>query len=229
MVARYARVAPRYDRLHDRWLRYAGGEAQSAFEGAVTALIKPGMAVLDVGCGTGALARRLARQFGATIAFALVDACPQMLDRAADIGVTRAIGSIEKLPVRTAAFDLVTCSWALETTPHTEKALAELLRAVKPGGQVCIVFCADLPCMGLHGFVLKCAIRWRRTGRFLPLRDVEDALSRLDVETVLRLPCRGPAAALLIQKPASSTCRASSNDDASASGWSGPAAAAVPA
>lgn len=80
MPTRYARIAPSYDRLHERWLRHAGGEAQSAFEGAVTALIRPGMRILDVGCGTGALARRLHAQFGATIEMTLVDACPQMLE-----------------------------------------------------------------------------------------------------------------------------------------------------
>jgi len=218
MVARYARAAPRYDRLHDRWLRYAGGEAQSAFEGAVTALIRPGMTVLDVGCGTGALARRLTRQFGTAIDFTLVDACSQMLDRAADLDVARVIGSIENLPVPSAAFDLVTCSWALETTPRTGKALGELLRAVKPGGRICIAFCADLPCTGLSEFLLKSAIRLRGTGRFLPLRDVEDALSHLDVETARRLPCRGPAAVLLIRKPVSDTCALASNDVANASG-----------
>ena len=48
---------------------------------------------------------------------------------------------------------------------------------------------------------LKAAITWRGTGRFLPLRDVEQALERLDTGTVRRLPCNGPAAVLMIGKP----------------------------
>lgn len=198
---RYARIAPSYDRLHERWLRHAGGEAQSAFEGAVTALIRPGMRILDVGCGTGALARRLHAQFGAAIDMTLVDACPQMLERTHDIDVARTIGSIENLPVRDSAFDLVTCSWALETTPRTGRALAELLRATKPGGHVCIAFCADLRCNRVSEVVLKTAVKWRGTGRFLRLCDVEQALERIDVERVRRLRCGGPAAVLMIEKP----------------------------
>jgi len=199
---RYARIAPSYDRLHERWLRHAGGEAQSAFEGAVTALIRPGMRILDVGCGTGALARRLHAQFGDTIEMTLVDACPQMLERTHDIDVARTIGSIENLPVRDGAFDLVTCSWALETTPRTRRALAELLRATKPGGHVCIAFCADLRCSRVSEIVLKTAVKWRGTGRFLRLGDVEQALERLDVERVRRLRCGGPAAVILFGRPA---------------------------
>ena len=42
-------IAPDYDSLHGRWLRYAGGEAQAAFEGATTGLLRPGMRVVDVG------------------------------------------------------------------------------------------------------------------------------------------------------------------------------------
>lgn len=201
LLTRYGRIAPSYDRLHERWLRHAGGEAQSAFEGAVTALIRPGMRILDVGCGTGALARRLHAQFGDAIDMTLVDACPQMLDRTHDIDVARFIGSIENLPVRDATFDLVTCSWALETTTRTRRALAELLRAAKPGGHVCIAFCADVRCSRLSEIVLKTAVKWRGTGRFLPLGDVEQALERLDVERVRRLRCNGPAAVLMIDKP----------------------------
>ncbi|MCI5077046.1 methyltransferase domain-containing protein [Oricola sp.] len=202
LVPRYGRIAPAYDRLHARWLRHAGGEAQSAFEGAVTALIRPNMRILDVGCGTGSLARRLQRQFGDDIDLTLVDACPQMLDRTSDIAVTRVLGSIEKLPMPDATFDLVTCSWALETTTRTHRAIGELMRVVRPGGRVCIVFCADLPCARVSQIVLKTAVQWRGTGRFLRLRDVEDALSRLDIERVRRLPCNGPAAVLVLDKPA---------------------------
>lgn len=47
VLNRFGRIAPAYDRLHARWLRHAGGEAQSAFEGAVIALVRPGVRILD--------------------------------------------------------------------------------------------------------------------------------------------------------------------------------------
>jgi hypothetical protein len=47
VLNRYGGIATAYDRLHARWLRHAGGEAQSAFEGAVIALVRPGVRILD--------------------------------------------------------------------------------------------------------------------------------------------------------------------------------------
>ncbi len=58
----YYKLAPRYDKLHHRWLRHAGGEAQAALEGLVRALATPNSRLLDAGCGTGNLARRLILQ-----------------------------------------------------------------------------------------------------------------------------------------------------------------------
>src|SRR6056297_2190782 len=58
-VDQYERLAPRYDRLHHRWLRHAGGEAQAALEALVRALATPNSKLLDAGCGTGKLARTL--------------------------------------------------------------------------------------------------------------------------------------------------------------------------
>ena len=36
----YDQIAPQYDKLHSRWLRYAGGEAQAALEAAVRAIAR---------------------------------------------------------------------------------------------------------------------------------------------------------------------------------------------
>lgn len=37
----YDKLAPRYDKLHHRWLHHAGGEALAAMEGLVRALATP--------------------------------------------------------------------------------------------------------------------------------------------------------------------------------------------
>jgi ubiquinone/menaquinone biosynthesis C-methylase UbiE len=83
-------IAPDYDSLHGRWLRYAGGEAQAAFEGATTGLLRPGMRVVDVGCGTGEFARRLMASCDFYADFTLVDPSTAMLARSTDLPVRRA-------------------------------------------------------------------------------------------------------------------------------------------
>lgn len=199
-LARYARLVPDYDRLHARWLRHAGGHAQCAFDGAVTALARPGTRILDVGCGTGAMARRLAAMFDDTISLSLVDACPQMLARTADIRAERINGRIENLPVPSDGYDLVTCAWALETTPFTAQAIAELLRVARPGRHVCLAFCAETNEAGLIATMLKTSILVRGTGRFLNPLHVESVVAQMQPASIRRIPCRGPAAVLVIEK-----------------------------
>jgi ubiquinone/menaquinone biosynthesis C-methylase UbiE len=200
ILARYNRIAPVYDRLHGRWLRLAGGEAQSAFEAAALALLNPGMSVLDVGCGTGAFARRLLRQADTGIDLVLLDACREMLNRTQDIPARRVFGNLERMPFADGSFDLVTCAWALETTTRTASAVAELVRVTKPGGHVCLVFCSAVARPGLAGRLMQATVGLRNTGRFLKLADVEAALSACDIGALRRLPCNGPAVALLITR-----------------------------
>ena len=59
MVRIYGQLAPVYDVLHRRWLRFAGGEAQAALEAAVRIAISPRATLLDAGCGTGRFARAM--------------------------------------------------------------------------------------------------------------------------------------------------------------------------
>jgi hypothetical protein len=58
----YDRLASYYDTLHARFLRMAGGEAKSAMEDALSALLAPGMRILGAGCGTGQGAKNV--EFG---------------------------------------------------------------------------------------------------------------------------------------------------------------------
>jgi ubiquinone/menaquinone biosynthesis C-methylase UbiE len=200
--AAYGRIAPVYERLHGRFLRLAGGEAQCAFEGAVTALLAPGMAVLDAGCGTGTLARRLlAHRFGA-FDLTLLDCCPQMLARAASTGARVTTGAIEDMPFEDQSFDLVTCAWTLETLQRPERGLTELLRVTRPGGHLCLVFCAQVERPGLGGRIMRAAVRRRRTGRFLDEQEIAGIVSAHAGTDVRRLPCTGPAAAMVVRKAA---------------------------
>ena len=199
-INNYRNLAKRYERLHERWLNYAGGEAQSAFEGATIALLQPGMDVLDAGCGTGAFAVRMLRQTNNQINLSLLDGCPEMLAQTPMISAEKLEGDLEDLPFADNQFDLVTCGWALEATNRPQKALTELIRVAKPGGYICVVFCADVCCGGWLGQFMKWSVKLRKTGRFLNVEDIEMALTHSNVSTIRRLPCKGPAVSLFIKK-----------------------------
>ncbi|MFT3766015.1 MAG: class I SAM-dependent methyltransferase [Minicystis sp.] len=92
-----------------------------------------GKDVLEVGCGTGLLLRRMA-------AFARsargVDLSPGMLERARARGLEVAEASATDLPFPDASFD-VACSFkVLAHVREIQRALAEMARVVRPGGYV---------------------------------------------------------------------------------------------
>ena len=202
MIDIYSKIAPRYDRMHRKWLKYAGGEAQAAFEASITAHIRPGMSVLDAGCGTGEFARHLTALYGGTIGLTLYDACPEMLAQTHGIPAERAEGCLCDMPFADDSFDLISAAWSIETTPDPAKALAELMRVLKPGGQLVIVFCATTPTDRLLARVLRQSVTLRGTGRFLDVDDIHQHLTANGAEAVTRLRCDGPAAVFSAQKPA---------------------------
>jgi ubiquinone/menaquinone biosynthesis C-methylase UbiE len=142
VISIYDRLAPRYDRLHRRWLRVGGGETVAALQGCLAAELRPGIRVLDAGCGTGALGRWImAHEPRASLT--LLDAAPGMLKRTQAIPAQRVHGDLLMLPFPTGWFDIVTCAWALETTGNPDRAFHELYRVVAPGGLLCCCFCTE--------------------------------------------------------------------------------------
>lgn len=203
-VGLYEQLAPRYDQLHRRWLRHAGGEAQSALEAAVRSLAVPGSSLLDAGCGTGAFARRLIAEGMLPMGITLVDPSAAMLARCDDIPVPKVKARLANLPFPSGAFDIVTCAWVLETVPDQNRALSELCRMVRPGGALCLAFCADRPGQGLVSWIMKRALRLRGSGRLLSTQTVAAAITARHPEFETRiLPCAGAAAALIAFRRAS--------------------------
>ena len=195
----YDAIAPSYDHLHARFLRLAGEGAQAAFEGAATALLRPGLAVLDAGCGTGRLGRRLMAA-EPQLDLTLLDAAPAMLQRARDVPARRVHGSLGLLPFADGAFGLTLSARAIETVRNAGTALGDLLRVTAPGGHLCLAFCADVPGCDLLDRAMVRAVRTRGTGAFLDPAAVAAILERCSGLRVRRVACTGPAAVLVVAR-----------------------------
>ena len=197
----------RYDRLHDTWLRLAGGEAQAAFEAGLTACLRPGTRLLDAGCGTGALVRRLLDGPAEDLRPTLLDCCPQMLEQARDLPCTRRLGTLLALPFADATFDVVCSSWAIEACEDPIAAIAEMSRVLRPGGSLHLAFCAERPGLRPAHKVMQTAVRLRRTGRFLNPPEVVAAIAAGTRTRPIVHRSGGPAAAVMAIK-AEAGCQA---------------------
>src|SRR5690349_3574092 len=95
--------------------------------------------VLDLGCGTGEITRRLAARYPQA-ALLGVDILEENLAHArknsAALGVRVRYekGDAFALALPDGAFDLVTCRHMSQAVPHFEKVVAEITRVLRPGG-----------------------------------------------------------------------------------------------
>jgi ubiquinone/menaquinone biosynthesis C-methylase UbiE len=97
-----------------------------------------GRRVLDVGCGTGRLARVLVESYGCKVWG--VDPEPEMIEVArgrVPPGVGLKIGRAEDLPFKDAWFERVTMTLVLQLVDR-QRAYAEIARVLKPGGRLAV-------------------------------------------------------------------------------------------
>lgn len=98
-----------------------------------------GQQVLDVACGTGVVAITAARQ-GATVSG--LDLAPALLVEARrnatliEAPIAFQEGDVEALPYPDAHFDVVVSQFGHMFAPRPERAIAEMLRVLKPGGRI---------------------------------------------------------------------------------------------
>jgi SAM-dependent methyltransferase len=117
------------------------------------AQLRPGEAVLEVGCGSGVLDRWLARRTAGAHHVIGVDINPYLLREARALarqeGLEGAIefrdGNAESLPFSDNSFDVAMSVTVIEEV-DADRMLAEMVRVTKPGGRVAIVARAiDMP------------------------------------------------------------------------------------
>ena len=131
VAAMFDGVAKRYDLVND--LLSLG--RTKAWRKATTQLIqpRPGMKILDLAAGTGSSSEPLAAA-GADVIPADFSEGMLAAGRKARPHLPFTKADALNLPFADGEFDVATISFGLRNTQKTAKALAEMLRVVKPGG-----------------------------------------------------------------------------------------------
>lgn len=140
----FAAIARRYDFIND--LQSFGLHRAWKNRLARMANLAPGNAALDICCGTGDIAQRLAKA-GAKVTG--LDFSAPMLAVARERNATRATSGLRpvdfvqgdalNLPFPADAFDAVTVGYGLRNLSSWENGLREMVRVARPGGRVLVL------------------------------------------------------------------------------------------
>jgi demethylmenaquinone methyltransferase/2-methoxy-6-polyprenyl-1,4-benzoquinol methylase len=134
----FDRAAPDYDRV-ERMMAFGSGPRYRN-RALIAAGLAPGMSVLDVGTGTGLVAREAAAIVGDPTLVTGVDPSTGMISNArVPSGLRLACGSAESIPAADAATDFLSMGYALRHISDLSVAFREFHRVLKPGGRVCLL------------------------------------------------------------------------------------------
>lgn len=136
---------PRASRYNPDWLiASVGGGANSLWltEWLAESMdLRPGMRVLDLGCGRGASSIFLHREFGVQVWatdlwFSVADRLERITDAGVEGGVVPIHADARSLPFTPDFFDAAICIDSFPYFGTDDMYLSYLMRLVKPGGQV---------------------------------------------------------------------------------------------
>ncbi|MGI8421441.1 MAG: class I SAM-dependent methyltransferase [Gaiellaceae bacterium] len=152
--------------------------------------------VLEVGPGRGELAERIVRELGAEVV--AVDQSERMVELTRARGIEAVVGDVQALPFEDGSFDAALAAWMLYHVPDLERGLAELSRALRPGGRLVAVTNTDFNLPELWGMFGERARREHpfslENGRELLERSFS-RVERRDVAGTVTFPDRAAALA----------------------------------
>ncbi len=137
--ALFDRAAQHYDRSCGLMSPFGSGQTYRR-QTLVRAGVKPGCHVLDVGTGTGLLAREIAHIVEPSGRVVGLDPSAKMMTAGRthlSIGLVQGFG--ECLPFADGRFDFVTMGYALRHVPDLDVTFAEYRRVLKPRGRVLLL------------------------------------------------------------------------------------------
>ena len=174
------------------WLEREEREREERTDLLLPALdLKPGMAVADIGAGSGYFARRIARVVGGAGRVYAVDVQPEMvrmleaLAKQPDLANLKPVlGAVADVQLPAASIDLALMVDVYHELEFPYEVLASVVRALKPGGRMVFVEYraedANVPIKALHKMseaqvkaeAGRHALVWERTDARLPWQHV---------------------------------------------------------
>jgi demethylmenaquinone methyltransferase/2-methoxy-6-polyprenyl-1,4-benzoquinol methylase len=134
----FDRTAGDYDRI-ERMMAFGSG-GWYRHRALRTAGLEAGMSVLDIGTGTGLVARGAVKIVGDAALVTGVDPSAGMRDHAkVPTGVRLLAGRAESIPVEDASADFLSMGYALRHISDLSLAFREFHRVLKPGGRLCLL------------------------------------------------------------------------------------------
>lgn len=138
--ALFSDIARRYDLIND--LQSFGLHRRWKDQVVRLAQVRPGGRALDVCCGTGDIAFRLARAGATTVGLDFSEPMLQVAaerQREAGAAVEFMHGDAMNLPFAPGQFEIVTIGYGLRNLPEVAGGLRELARVLQPGGRAVIL------------------------------------------------------------------------------------------
>ncbi len=125
-------------RLEQRRAAYRWSEGPDPREVAFAAVaeVSP-RRILEVGCGPGELAARLAAELRADVV--AVDVSPRMVELTRQRGVDARLGDVQELAFADGEFDCAVAAWMLYHVPDLDLGVSELRRVLAPAGRLVTV------------------------------------------------------------------------------------------